>query len=96
MATYVMLMNWTEKGIKDVSGWSQRVADARKQVEALGGRLVTTYLTMGAYDVIAVVDGVDDEAIARFAMGLGRQGNVRTTTLRAFPEDEAVRLTQGD
>ena len=95
MATYIMLMNWTEKGIKDVSGWSKRVADARKQVEAMGGKLEATYLTMGAYDVIAVVSGVDDDGIARFAMGLGKQGNVRTTTLRAFSEDEAVRLTQG-
>lgn len=95
MASYLMLMNWTEQGIKDVKGWPQRVADARRQVEAAGGQLESVYVTMGLYDVVAIVSGVDDTTIAKLAMAIGQLGNVRTTTLRAFPEGEAAQIVSG-
>ncbi len=95
MATYIMLMDWTEQGLKNVGQWSQRVSDARRQIEAAGGRLSSVYLTMGAHDVVATIDGIDDTAMAKLAIGIGKLGNARTTTLRAFPEAEAVQLTQG-
>jgi len=88
-------MNWTEQGIRNVQGWPQRVADAREQIERLGGQLERTYLTMGAYDVVAVVSGVDDATMAKLAIGIGQAGNVRTMTLRAFPEQEAIALVTG-
>ena len=94
MASYVILMNWTDQGVRGIKDWPQRLAAARRQVEGLGGKLTSVYLTMGAYDLVATVDGIDDEAMARLALGLGQVGNVRTTTLRAFPEADAVRLTQ--
>ena len=94
MATYIVLMNWTEQGVKNVDGWAQRVAGARQQVQQAGGKLEATYMTMGVYDVVAIISGVDDTAMAKLAIGLGRAGNVRTTTLRAFSEQEAVQLIQ--
>lgn len=95
MATYIMLMNWTEQGIQNVGDWPQRVASARSQIEAAGGKLAGAYVTMGVYDVVAVLSGIDDAGIAKLAMGLGKAGDVRTTTLRAFPEQEAAQIIQG-
>ena len=94
MATYVVLMNWTEQGIRDPEGFAQRVATSRQQVEQVGGQVDAVYVTMGIYDVVAVVSGVDDTTMAKLAIGFGRAGNIRTTTLRAFPEQEAVQLMQ--
>ena len=50
---------------------------------------------MGLYDVAAIVSGVDDTTIAKLAMAIGQLGNVRTTTLRAFPEGEAAQIVSG-
>jgi uncharacterized protein with GYD domain len=43
---------------------------------------------MGAYDLATIVEAPNDEAIAKFALAVASLGNVRTTTLKAFPEDE--------
>ena len=45
-------------------------------------------MTMGPYDVAALLEAPDDTAIARFALTLGAGGNVRTTTMRAFSREE--------
>ena len=53
----------------------------------MGGKLKDFYLTFGPYDAVAIVELPDDETAARFALGIGSLGNIRTTTLSAFPED---------
>jgi uncharacterized protein with GYD domain len=41
---------------------------------------------MGDYDLVAVYEAPDDAVAARFTLMLGTLGNVRSTTLKAFPE----------
>jgi uncharacterized protein with GYD domain len=53
------------------------------------------YLTMGVYDFVAVMEVKDDETAAKYALAVAAQGNVRTTTLKAFPEAEYRRLIKG-
>ena len=43
---------------------------------------------MGAHDLVVILEAPSDEVIAQFAMTLGMQGNVRTTTMKAFTESE--------
>jgi uncharacterized protein with GYD domain len=52
----------------------------------MGGEFKSFFLTMGEYDFIAVYDAPDDAIAARFTLQLGSLGNVRTKTLKAFPE----------
>ena len=54
--------------------------------EKRGGKVCDLYLTMGAYDIVAISEFPNAEAAARFALALGSMGNVRTTTLQAFDE----------
>ncbi|MGH8671885.1 MAG: GYD domain-containing protein, partial [Burkholderiales bacterium] len=54
----------------------------------MGCEMKVVYLTQGSYDLISVVEAPDDEAITRFVLALSSAGNVRTTTARAFTEDE--------
>jgi uncharacterized protein with GYD domain len=44
-------------------------------------------MTMGAYDLVITYDALDDAVAARFTLMLGKLGNVRTTSLKAFPEE---------
>jgi uncharacterized protein with GYD domain len=81
-----MLVNWTEQGVKNVRDSPKRLDAARKSLADMGGSFTEFYLTMGEYDMVAVCEAPDDAVAARFALQLGMGGNVRTRTLKAFPE----------
>ncbi len=86
MTTYIMLLSWTDMGIKNVRESPRRLDAARKQLADMGGAFKEFYLTMGEYDMVAVCEAPDDAVAARFALQLGMAGNVRSRTLKAFPE----------
>jgi uncharacterized protein with GYD domain len=86
MTTYVMLINWTEQGVKSVRESPARLDAARKLLAEMGGSFKEFYLTMGEYDMVVIGEASDDAVMARFALSLGMKGNVRTRTLKAFPE----------
>jgi len=86
MTTYVMLVKWTEQGMRQVKDSPKRLDKAKTALKEMGGAFKDFYLTMGDYDIVAVYDAPDDAVAARFTLILGMLGNVRTTTLKAFPE----------
>ncbi|HUN46490.1 MAG TPA: GYD domain-containing protein [Stellaceae bacterium] len=86
MTTYVMLTRWTEQGMRQVKESPKRLETAKRALEEMGGSFRAFYMTMGDYDIVAVYDAPDDAVAARFSLVLGMQGNVRSTTLKAFPE----------
>ncbi|MEE9250271.1 MAG: GYD domain-containing protein [Alphaproteobacteria bacterium] len=92
MPMYITLLNWTDQGIRNIKESPKRLDAARKAVEDAGGDLGEVYMTMGAYDLVAVSHFPSDEAAATFALGTGSGGNVRSTTLKAFPESEYRRI----
>lgn len=86
MTSYIVLMNWTEQGARNIRESPKRLDAARRQLGDMGGSFKTFYLTMGEYDMVAVVEAPDDAVLARFSLMLVAAGNVRTRTLKAFPE----------
>jgi uncharacterized protein with GYD domain len=86
VTTYIMLVNWTEQGIRNVRESPKRLDAAKKMLADMGGSFKEFYLTMGDHDMVAIYEAPDDAVAARFAVQLGMQGNVRTRTLKAFPE----------
>ncbi|MBZ9749121.1 GYD domain-containing protein [Mesorhizobium sp. CO1-1-7] len=86
MTTYIMLMNWTEHGAKNVRDSPKRLDAVRKQLGEMGGSFKSFYLTMGEFDMVAVVEAPDDAVLARFALMLAAGGNIRSQTMKAFPE----------
>ena len=88
MATYIALMNYTDQGIRNVRESPGRLDAARKRLSDLGGELKAVYLTMGAYDLVAICEAPSSEVMAQFVLATGSLGNARTTTLTAFTEPE--------
>ncbi len=86
MTTYVMLTKWTEQVMRQVKDSPKRLDSAKTALKEMGGEFKFFYMTMGDYDLVAVYDAPDDAVAARFTLILGMLGNVRTTTLKAFPE----------
>ena len=95
MPTYVSLVNFTQPGATGLKDMPARLDAAKQGLQSLGGRLMGWYLTMGQYDVVFIFEAPDDAAAAKGLLTLAIQGNVRTQTLRAFPEDEARTLLSG-
>ena len=94
MPTYVTLAKWTDQGIQNAKETVDRVEQARRVVEQLGGRLTTVLWTQGAFDLVSISEFPDDEAATAFLLGLGARGNGRTETLRAFTAEEMRRILQ--
>ncbi len=88
MATYIILVRWTEKGIENVKDSPNRLDAAKKVFQAAGAELKEFYLVQGRYDIVVVSEAPDDETASRVALAIGSRGAVRTETLRAFTEDE--------
>ena len=88
MPTYVSLINWTEKGAAGFKDTVDRAEAGKQLAGKFGGSLKEIYWTLGAYDIVAVSEAPDDESATAFALALASQGNVRTTTMRAFDADE--------
>jgi len=92
MPTYITLMNMTEQGIKDIKNAPERTAKSIKQLEELGRKLIAFYMCMGEYDYVGIAEAPSAEVAMTFLMALGAGGNVRTTTLRAFTNEEVTKL----
>jgi uncharacterized protein with GYD domain len=94
MAAFFTLGSWTDQGVHSAKETVQRAQLAKQAAQALGGRLIGIWWTMGKYDFIAVTEFPDDATYARFALGTALQGNVRLTSMRAFSEEEMQAIVQ--
>ncbi len=94
MATYIMLMNLTDQGVKNIKKSNPCQRAGIKRFEAMGGKLIGLYAVMGEYDYIAIGEAPSDEVITTFAAALGSLGTVRTKTLRAFNHEEFAKMTR--
>lgn len=88
MAKYILLVNWTEQGVRTVKDSPKRLDAARRLAETAGAKMGDFYMTMGGYDMVTHVEAPDDATMAKFVLSLASGGNVRTHTLKAFAEDE--------
>ncbi len=88
MPAYVMLLKWTDQGIRDVKDTVTRSRQLTATLEKVGGKAIAIYYTQGRYDMVTVGEVPNEETAMAFAVTMGKSGNVRTETLRAFSLDE--------
>lgn len=94
MPTYVVLLTWTEQGIRNVKETLTRAQQAQASAEQMGGRLTALYWTQGAYDLVGTAEFPDEESYTAWALASASRGSVRTQTLRAFSAAEMERILQ--
>ena len=90
---YVMLMRFTDQGIRNVKDTSTRAETEKSEAEKLGCKF-TVYWTFGKYDGIGVLEAPNDEAALEFGLRVGSLGNTRTTTLKAFTDEEIAGILE--
>ncbi len=94
MSTYIMLFSYTDQGIRNIKDSPKRADAARELAKTCGAEMKGLYLTLGSYDLVATVEASSDDAVAKFALAIGSLGNVRSTTLKAFTENEYREIIQ--
>ena len=92
MPLFIMTINWTEQGIRNVKDSPKRRSAAKELAKKCGVEIKQLYLTSGDSDLVAIVDTPNGDNVAKFAMALGSQGSVRTRTVRAWTEAEFEKL----
>jgi uncharacterized protein with GYD domain len=95
MPTYIALLKWTPQGIQNIKQSPSRLDAARKGFEAAGLKLKEFYMVTGQYDMVTIVEAVDEIALAKTMLALISQGSVTSETCRAFTEDEYRRIIAG-
>jgi uncharacterized protein with GYD domain len=91
LPSFVVLGNWTEQGIRNIQAAPERIKTTHSMVEKSGGKMQLFY-TLGKYDFIMVVEAPNDEAMMAILLCLGSMGNVRTTTMKAWTEQEGAKI----
>lgn len=88
MAMYFSLLQFTDQGIRSVKDTIKRATAATAEAEKMGAKVTDAFWTMGAYDVVLLLDAPNDETVSAFSLKLGSLGNVKSQTMRAFRREE--------
>lgn len=88
MPSFVTLVNPTDQGIRNAKDSPKRLEAFKQMLKDNGGELRGFYLTLGAYDLVAIIEAPSDDVVAKLVLSVASQGNIRTTTMRAFAETE--------
>ncbi len=94
MPTYVVLANWTDQGARNVTETLERADRTDQLAQKHGAKFERLYWTVGPYDIAAIVEAPDTESVTAMLLELNSQGNVRTTTLRAYNREEMSGLIE--
>jgi uncharacterized protein with GYD domain len=88
MATFITTIKFTEQGIQNIHKSPKRATEFKSAAKKLGVKVTDIYWTLGSIDGVLVFDAPDDETATAAMLHLSSQGNVQTTTARAFGSSE--------
>jgi uncharacterized protein with GYD domain len=88
---FVVLGNWTKKGLKNITQAPKRAKQANDMVTNAGGTMQTFY-TLGEYDFISIIELPKEDDIMAILLCLASMGNIKTKTMKAWTEEEAAKM----
>ena len=88
MAIYIVLINFTDQGIRNVKETTKRADAVREMAKKFGVNAKEFFWTLGNYDLVAIFEAPDDVSMTALGLSIGAAGNVRTQTLRAFSKED--------
>ena len=92
MPRYAVLYRFTEEGAKNIRGTVERARQTREEQEKRGFKVQALLWTQGPYDLLAIVDAPSEEAMMGGMVNIVSAGNVTSTTMRAFDEQEMAKV----
>ena len=92
MATFVTLLKFTEKGVKEYKDTCRRAADFKAMAKKHGIEVKETYWSMGSFDGVIIFDAPDDATAASGMLALSAHDCVTPQTLRCFTSTEMAQI----
>jgi len=92
METYVLLLNFTDQGIRNVKDTAKRAEVFKRIADKAGAKVKEVYWTLGQYDGVLIFEAPEEATATALGLSLGSLGSVRTQTLRAFSAEEIGRI----
>lgn len=94
MPTYVAMYRFTDEGARNIRQTVERAQQTRAENEQRGFKVHALYWTQGEYDLVAIVDAPDEQAMMAGILNINAAGNVRSQTMRAYSEEEMRQIIQ--
>ena len=88
MPMYISHLRWTQLGAHKIKESPARLDAAKKIFEMDCVKMLHFFMTTGTYDMVAICEAPNDEAMAKVTLKLISGGGVTTQTSRAFTEAE--------
>ena len=88
MVRYMVLLNFTEKGIGGVKDSVSRAEGFRSAAAKMGAKVESVFWTLGTYDGMFILSAPDEATAAAIVLDTGKSNNVKTCMLRAFDAEE--------
>jgi uncharacterized protein with GYD domain len=85
MPRFVRLVKFTPEGLKNIKEFSDRFARGRQYLESLGGKIVDIYAVSGPYDLVAILEAPDEQAVMKHGLFVSQTGFVQILTMPATP-----------
>ena len=96
MPRFIRLASLTDKAAANVANLSEMLGAAKQAMAKHGVTLVDVYVTLGRYDIIAIIEAPDAEAAAAASALIAAQGNFRAETLPATPVSDFLQRLGSD
>jgi uncharacterized protein with GYD domain len=92
MATFITMVKFTETGVQGIRETTKRAAAFKTAAKKMGVKVIGTYWTLGKFDGLMVFSAPDPETGTAAMLRLASEGNVTTTTVRAFEAAEMEKI----
>jgi uncharacterized protein with GYD domain len=92
MATFITTVKFTEKGLAGIQDSPKRATAFKAAAKRIGVKVSAIYWTLGAFDGVILFEAPNDETATAAMLQLSAQGNVHTTTARAFGSSEMEKV----
>jgi len=92
MLTYVVLVNFTDQGIRRVKESPKRAEAFKDMAKTFGATVKEIFWTQGRYDIVTIVEAPDELSAMALNLSLSALGNIRTESLRAFTAADTAKI----
>lgn len=90
----MILSKLTEEGCRTLTKKPERIKEVNREVEEMGGKVVSQYVIFGEYDFLSIIEAPDNETIAKISINLSSRGSIRITSYPAIEVDPFIETLQ--
>ena len=92
MATFITTIKFTQQGLQNIRKSPKRAAALKSAAKKMGVEVTNIYWTLGDSDGVLIFNAPNEEIATAAMLYLSSQGNVHTTTSRAFDSSEIEKV----